>query len=874
MLIAACTALLALSTAVQSVALSSRPAARADTGARLPKAAPAPAGVRAVRATAPVVLDGVLTDAAWQQGVEISDFHQREPNEGAAPTERTTVYVLYDDAAIYIGARMWDSHPDSIQARLSRRDNTGSSDDFIVYLDPYLDRRTGFYFGLSAAGTPYDGTLMNDDWNDDTWDGVWEGKVSRDSAGWTAEFRIPYSQLRFQRKDVQTWGINFKRDIARLNEQDYLAYTPRTGSGFVSRFPMLSGIERITPPRHLEILPYATARAEFGDHTPGDPFNDGSRYAPGIGADAKLGLGSNLTLDATVNPDFGQVEVDPAVVNLSDFETFFQEKRPFFIEGANTFEFGSGGANNNWGFNFGTPSFFYSRRIGRAPQGATPSADFSDTPTGTHILGALKLSGKLGNGWNVGAIEALTRRESASLFTGGTRSSAEVEPLASYSVARAQREFNGGRQGLGFISTLSARRFDDPALRDQVNSNSAAVGMDGWTFLDKDRMWVLTGWVGGSRVAGTPERMIELQTNSIHRFQRPDVGYLGVDSLATSLAGWAGRVALNKQKGEWSLNAALGAINPGFELNDLGFQWNGDVINGHVVVGHKWTTPNRITRRITFNTAVFRSMDFGGNTTWQGSFTQANIQFANYWRMNGFFAYNPQSWNKNLTRGGPLTLNPAGWETNVFVSSDERKPWVFGGGVHFNNYKLDSNDDWSVDGSVEWKPASNISLSVEPSYQKSYTAAQYLQTVADPSATATFGQRYVFGSLLQKTLSASVRLNWTFSPRTSLQLYAQPLVSSGAYTDFKSLARPKSYDFEPYAGDVGNPDFTFASLRGNAVLRWEYLPGSTLFLVWTQSRANSEDIGTFGLRRSLGNLFDVKGTNTFLVKVSYWWNPR
>ncbi len=477
-----------------------------------PPAPPAPQQVRAIRLGGgqAVTIDGLLNEPLWQSAEKLTGFTQRDPTQGAVPTESTVVYVAYDDAALYIGARLYDSHPDSIVARLARRDQGTNSDRFQIYIDPYHDKRSGFYFGINAAGTLYDGTLFNDDWDDDTWDGVWEGKVTRDATGWTAELRIPYSQLRFVRKNEYVWGINFRRDIARKNEFDYIAYTPRDGRGFVSRFPDLVGIERIEPPRRREILPYATSRAAFTHQPAGNPFNDGSKFDPGFGADAKIGLGSNLTLNATVNPDFGQVEVDPAVVNLSDRETFFNEKRPFFVEGSSIFEFGFGGQSNFWGFNWSGPSFFYSRRIGRSlglpgapdkgyvdgPDGAH-ILGYVDGPDGAHILGALKLTGKVAGSWNVGGLTAVTARERATLQDSlGGRWGQEMEPLATYGAYRAQKEFAKGRQGLGFMTTFAGRAFDDPTLRDFRNNNSTTLGADGWVFLDSAKTWVTTAWVG------------------------------------------------------------------------------------------------------------------------------------------------------------------------------------------------------------------------------------------------------------------------------------------------------------------------------------------------------------------------------------------
>ena len=403
--------------------------------------------VRAARLGSPVNVDGNIGDAAWRDVPSFDTFIQRDPVEGGAPGMRTEVRVAYDDNALYVAARMFDPSPDSIVVRLGRRDVVQNTDLFQLYIDPYHDGRSGFYFGLDPAGTLYDGILYNDDWSDDSWDGVWEGKVQKDDEGWTAEMRIPFTQLRFHDEEGQVWGIDFRRDIARRNETDWAAFTPKNGSGFVSRFADLAGIRGIRPPRDVEILPYVTTRAEYLQHASGDPFNTGSRYVPRMGADIKVGLSSNLTLDATAYPDFGQVEVDPAVVNLSDVETYFNEKRPFFIEGASTFRFGRGGAVNYWNFNWGEPEFFYTRRIGRAPEGSIPTADYVDEPTGTEILAAAKISGKLGDSWNVGAVQAVTGREYASLQTAGVRSeprSGAADVLRGRPCAEGVRRREGG----------------------------------------------------------------------------------------------------------------------------------------------------------------------------------------------------------------------------------------------------------------------------------------------------------------------------------------------------------------------------------------------------------------------------------------------
>ncbi len=848
--------------------------------------------VKAVRSSEAIVVDGLLNETIWQNGAAVTQFTQRDPLENAVPTERTEVRVAYDDQALYIGARMYDSAPDSIVARLTRRDAVFSSDYFQFFIDPFNDRRSGFYFGVTAAGALLDGVMMNDEWDDDSWDGVWEVGTTVDRSGWAAEFRIPYSQLRFHKMEKYSWGVNFKRYIQRKNESNYIVFTPKDGSGFVSRFVKLVGVENISPVRQVEFLPYLRSKAEFIHPDAADPFNDGSRFLPGLGADIKIGIGNNLTLDATVNPDFGQVEVDPAVVNLSDIETFYSEKRPFFIEGANIFNFGRGGARSFYSLNWSNPDFFYSRRIGHAPGGSLPDYDFIDLPEGVKILGAGKLTGKMGSNWNIGGLGAVTARETAELEMNNEKFTAEVEPLTVYGVFRGQKEFDKGKQGIGLISTLVNRNFDDPRLRDEMNNQSYALGMDGWTFFDDDREWVITGWTGLTYVKGNTNRITDLQQSSRHYFQKPGVGHVAVDTLATALAGWAGRFWINKQKGNVIFNTALGVISPGFDTNDLGFLWRTDVINSHVILGYKWTKPARFTRSAQVHLAVFGSTDFGGNRLWQGIFHTAYLQFLNYQEVDYFCVYNPESYSNSLTRGGPLTKNPAGYEFGINWRSDDRKKWVFS--MEYFGGNDPSTVNWNLVPGVEWNPADNVSLSFSPEYMNDETTAQYVATFDDPTATATYGKRYVFAEIKQQILAATIRLNWTFTPKLSLQIYAQPMIASGDYFNFKELARPKTYDFNIYgtgestfdaltmtadpdgpagpaaAIELGNPDFNYKSLRGNAVLRWEYSSGSTLYFVWTQRRSDVEEIGEFRLKKSVHRLIDTNADNIFMVKMTYW----
>mgnify|MGYP000263820179 FL=1 len=839
------------------------------------------AQVKAVRVQEAIEIDGQLDEAAWQLAPAYTNFVQRDPDEGKKATEGTHVHVLYDDDSIYIGAELKDSQPKAIKALLGRRDADLASDSFTVYLDPYNDKRTGFYFGISAGGTLTDGTLFNDDWNSSSWDGIWEGKARRDDHGWTVEYRIPLSQLRFRQEEDARWGINFRRQITRTNEQAYAALRPKKESGFVSRFLPLVGLSGLQPKRRFLVTPYTTAKTRTYEARIGDPFFDGRHSQAAFGADFKFGIGSNLTLDATMNPDFGQVEVDPAVVNLSDVESFFNEKRPFFIEGSDTFEFGGGGASNNMSFNFSNPNIFYSRRIGRAPQGSPGSADFSRVPDGVRINAAAKLTGRVGGAWNMGVLHAMTGQEEADLMTGGRLGSSVVEPRATYSVFRGQRDFGGGRQGLGFIGTLVNRDLAGTGLENQLNRRATAFGVDGWTTLGRgkgeERIWALTGRFLFSNIQGTAARMGSVQRASQHYFDRPDATHVSVDPNATSLSGYSFRVALNREKGPFLFNAAVGATSPGFDSNDAGITSRTDQINGHISVGHRWTEPGRFFRNGGLQGGVFRTNDYEGNMTSLGLFSWYWATFQNYWGFEGSFFVNPESITTTQTRGGVAMLRPDSWSFDIGINSDNRKSVTFDFDVRSGYGEKESNRSRGGRASVNWKPAPKLSVSVSPDYQYQQNGAQFVANINDPAAVTTFGRRHVFARLKQETFSAGIRLNWTFTPALSLQTYIQPLISSGEYTDFGDLARPRSYQFIRYAAGalpqgVQNPDFTFKSIRGNAVLRWEFRPGSAAYFVWTQSREGADPSGDFRLGRSFSTLMDAKADNIFLVKLAFGWS--
>ena len=881
---------------LSAVGLVGQVSAQTPVGAQAPPRANEPrTRIKAARASKPPVLDGRLTDEVWSSAEPTTGFLQTDPDEGRPATENTEIRVLYDDQAIYIGARMFDDDPKQISRRKSTRDGDADADWIAVYLDPIHDHLTGVQFRVTASNVQRDTVVYNDTWQDSTWDAVWESAVSVDDRGWSAEFRIPLSQLRFPAADRQTWGVNVQRFVRRKNETTWLELVKKSESGLASRMGHLEGLDGLRPRRHVELLPYTAGRNEFIAPAAGNPFNDGSRPFGSAGMDVKWGITSNLTLDGSFNPDFGQVEVDPAVVNLTAFETFFDEKRPFFLEGGQIFNnYGYQGSNDFWGFNSSYPQFFYSRRIGRAPQ-LSAGGDFADPPTATTILGATKLTGRTRSGWQMGLLEAVTERETASIVTGGAASRVDVEPMSNYLVARVHRDIRN-RAGLGFLTTSVSRKLDTTFLADSLSGQATLAGLDGYFFLDGKRDWVLAGYLAGSRVSGSPAAIARLQRASQRYYQRPDALEVSFDPTQASLGGYTGRITVNRNSGLWKVNATLWGNSPGFESNDLGFSSQSDRGGAHAVLFWRKPTPDRFTRFRSWWVAKAWNWNFNRELQNDSFHTQGSLTFLNYWNANANFNLRRRTLDDRLTRGGPSATAPGGANWNVNLNTDSRK-WLSG---NFN-----TNDNWNEYGgwgrnvnlSVNIKPSPLLTITTGPQYSVSRGLAQYVRSVTDSTATDTFGGRYVFGTIDQTQLTLTTRVNVILTPRISIRVYTQPLLASGDYSNFKELARPRTFDFLEYgmAGSsiaydaasatytvdpdadgtaapftFSNPDFNFKSLRVNAVFRWEFKPGSTLYGVWTRQQQDVSSPGTFALGRDARALFSARGDDVFLVKLAYW----
>lgn len=894
-----------------ALVLSSWGAAAAQTADPTGPAAPR---ARAVAAQGTVDIDGRLDDPAWQEAPAVTTFVQREPIEGAPPQERTEVRVLYDQRAIYIGAVLYERDPGQIRTQMVRRDQQGAYDYFEVSLDPNRDRRTGYRFRVSASGVQRDVYLYDDVREDEAWDAVWQSAVQRHDSGWSVEIRIPLSQLRYEAADgPQSWGVNFTRRRVAANELTDFALESRLRHGKVSLFGELEGLYLPESSRRLEFRPFTLASAQLAPAEPGNPFFDGWAANPRAGLDLRYGLGSAFSLDATIAPDFGQVEVDPAVINLTAFETFFQEKRPFFVEDAQVFDFSLSGRN----------SLFYTRRIGRAPQGRAPAgADFQSIPTETTILGAAKLTGRLPSGLSLGALAAVTSRELGRAFDSatGTMSEFTVEPPALATAFRAKQDFRGGASQLGGIFTALHRDLPEDGSFDFLTSGAYAAGVDfehNWGGA-RSRDWALWGFWAGSLVRGSPPALIRIQRASNHYFQRPDATRFSVDSSATQMAGYEWRLQFERRSARhWTGALWLAEVSPGFEVNDLGFSTAGERLDGGARLSYQEITPGKLFRSYRINASTFHNWrhealdDPFSRRSWvrahkRGAFNlTTNVQFLNYWGTQVELRYSPQSLSDVATRGGPLMIDPASTALELSGNTDRRRAVVLESSFsyqwrHRGGYSL------SLSSEVGLRPAPGVEIQLEPSFQKELNPAQYVAAVADTRYTDTFGRRYIFGDLERRELSMETRLDVALSPKMTIQLFAQPLLSSGDYLSYKQLVRPESFDFDileegrtvqngggtgctagrtcrsgdlrylDFDGDgavdysLQERDFTIRSLRLNAVFRWEYRPGSTLYLVWQQSRRDSQIDGSLKLGRDLSELWNAPADNRFIVKINYW----
>jgi hypothetical protein len=835
-------------------------------------------------------LDGKHDDACWSMVEWSSEFTQWEPSEGQPPTFQTAFKILYDDQALYVAYRAYDSEPNLISDLLSRRDRF-PGDWVEINIDSSHDLRTAYSFTASVSGVRGDEFISDDgdNWNGN-WDPIWDLATQQDAEGWTAEVRIPFSQLRFENRDDQVWGIQVQRRLFRKEERSLWQAFSKKDTGWVNRFGELHGIRGVRPQRQVELLPYSVGRGERFEKVPSDPFLDGADADFELGLDGKLGVSSDLTLDFTVNPDFGQVEADPSEVNLTAFETRFDEKRPFFIEGGNILDFQL--APSIAGGSFTADNLFYSRRIGRGPRHFPSIADgeYVDVPNQSSIIAASKLSGKLGRGISVGLLESVTAKENARIDRGGVLRDEAVEPITNFFVSRLQQDLRGGNTQLGALVGSVHRDLDAPQLG-FLHRTAYSGGVDllhQW----RDKKWYVAGTAAASRVQGEARALLATQTASARYFQRPDNDYEDVDSTRTSLSGHAGSLRLGKRGGKhWRFESGAAWRSPGFEINDLGFMRRADEVNQFSWAQYSIRNPFSIFRGLWVNGNQWLDWDFGGARLNE----QANLNFSanlkNYWN---FGAGTTRLWERQsntVLRGGPSALLPGVWSGWWWVDSDQRKKVFasFGGNWNRGDDHSARFDNVWVD--MTYRPWNALQMTLSPSYSVNEQELQFV-------TTRSFGvePRFLFGALEQETAALTLRLDYTVRPNLTVQYYGAPFISAGTYAALKRITNPRAGEFRdrfhtftpgeisrvPGRYDVdentdgtvdysfNDPDFNVRDFNSNLVVRWEFQPGSLLYLVWSQARSDFIPDGRFALGNDSRALFDVHPHNIFLLKLSKW----
>lgn len=830
---------------------------------------------------APPEIDGAIDEVSWEVVEWTSDYTEFEPDNGSLPVYQTKMKIVYDTRNLYVAFHALHPYPDQIVKRLTRRDGT-EGDLVNIILASYNDQRTAFSFSVTAAGVKSDKFISNNGNNwDSSWNSIWEAKTRIDSLGWTAEMRIPLSQIRFGNEEEQVWGLQSARRDFHNAEQSFWQHIPVNAPGFVSNFGELRGIKGLQPQKQLEIQPYALTKYNSYPRETSNPFRDGSDLSFTAGVDAKIGITNDLTLDLTVNPDFGQVDADPGAIALDGFEIFFEERRPFFVENKNIFNYYLGGNQDN---------LFFSRRIGRSPQGSVfgPAVAFVDQPQSTTILGAAKFSGKTKDGWSIGILESATVKEYAQVVNeDGSRGITLVEPLTNYFAGRLQKDFNKNNSYIGGIFTTTHRDLEDNLSF--LHREAYTGGLDfqhNW----KNRKYFLEGTMSLSHVIGKEEAITATQRSIVHLFQRVDATHVDVDSTRTSLTGTGGQLTFGKTGGKWRYNTGGNWRSPELELNDIGFLRQADDINQFFKIERIFNEPTNWYRIADLNFEQSSAFDFEGNYNRLKYEIEGNINYKNNWRMKIGGAHKPRIFLNTFLRGGPRWRFSEENFAYLFIGTDDREKFSIVTG-YINSQTVQNN--FSLDRyelGFNYTPFDALNLFLNTEYEERPNKTQYVTQM-----NFNGEKRYITGAIEQQTLRATLRVDYTINPDITIQYYGQPFISKGSYSNFNyvtsstaenlyervafyndnqiSLAN-QSYSVDEDLDGITDysfrkPDFAFAQFRSNLVLRWEYLPGSEIFFVWSQGITGAGD-GEDNFNTIIDNQFlNKKPENTFLVKVTY-----
>lgn len=816
-------------------------------------------------------IDGRLNDACWQTGVWAGGFTQQVPLQGKKPSQETEVKILFDNNNLYVGFKCYDKGPGKIRPILSRRDN--SIGDIVgIALDSYHDKQTAYEFNVAASGQKVDMVHLGAYNLDYNWDAVWDGKAQVYDSIWTAEMQIPFNQIRFAPGKEQVWGMHIWRWIDRFNEESQWKLVPIDAPAMVYLFGELRGIEGIKPKTTYEFLPYLNTR--FSPNT-----NLENKTTYGVGLDGKVRLNSGFTLDYAINPDFGQVEADPSVLNLTSYEVFNEEKRPFFLEG-----------NTILDYSIGSDMLFYSRRIGHEP-GYYPPLDENQTISisdNTPILSALKLTGKTENGLSVGVVQSLTAKEFATIYSGDSKSKIAVEPFSNFMVGRVKQDFNNGSTVLGGMLTSTFRNINDDQLA--FLSKSAMTGGIDFQHNWKKRKYFVDFKGFFSDIKGDKEAISRLQLSPVHNYQRPDANYLDYDTTRTSLSGWGGFLQGGKRSGKFRAIGSLNWRSPGVDFNDVGYLYQADLVAQTVDLTYKVSKPKGIVRSYYVQFVQEHDWSFGGENTLDRLNLHGFMQFNNLWLVHLNTRKYFNIYDTRELRGGPKLFKDGYNDVELFVQTNSVKNFWAGLGPRFKFFQDGISKTSFFTLFLKWQISDRFSITSRTTFDHSIDNNKYVRTIMSSVDSA----KYLVGTIDRNTISSTLLFEYFISPEISLQYYGNPYASTGKYNNFREVADASNNSLDKRynslvslsipnnwynlqkdgqsAYTIKNPDFNFQEFRSNLVGRWEFRSGSTLYLVWTNTRsAYSDQLGQ-SIWKSFGNIWRVESQNVFMIKFSYWFS--
>lgn len=831
----------------------------------------------------PPIIDGHIDDACWQAASVTSDFNMYQPYDDRSASFNTEFKILYDNNNIYIAVRAYDPEPSKIYKKLSRRDNV-NEEAIAIYLDCYHNKTTAYYFAVNASGVIKDmfGSLDGKAW-DESWNAIWMAKTNIDDKGWTAEFQIPLSQLRFINSEEQQWGLNVQRHVQRVDETSLWAHLSQDAEGFIHRFGILSGLKNIKARKILEISPYALSGLKTYKAETGNPYRDGSNINYNIGIDGKIGLSNNFTMDYTINPDFGQVEADPASVNLSAYETFFEEKRPFFMEGSNIYDF-------CLDVNGGSSKLFYSRRIGGRPHfnPELNSDEYADIPNASTILAASKITGRTDGGLSIGVLNAVTQKEYAKINTDGNISEYAIEPLSNYATVALGQELNQGNTKLGGIVTAVNRQLDETQLTDlHKQAYTAGVSL---RHSDEAHRWRIDARTYASYVQGSTQAISNTQLSPSHLFQRPDAPWVNYDSTRTYLFGNGGSASIGQFSGKFQSSFKLSWRSPGLETNDIGYIGETDDITAYLWMRYRMTEPFSIFRAVYLSGSQWNVFNYGAMHTYSGFNIYTNYQFKNFMNCNISYTYYGEANSSSHLRGGPRLIIPSSWNLWGWLGSNSLNDLQ--GSIYIGS---DGNKDGlkssiNISTNVSWKINDYFNVEFNLNWSQYNNAMQYVTQQEFENES-----HYILGLINRETFSTYLALNLNLTPNISLEYRLRPYFTSAKYDNFKRVVDGENkninerldifssdnlnyiegqYFCDPNKDNqwdysFSNPDFVYNSLQSNLVFRWEYFPGSTVYIIWSLNNSVGSSDNKLVLAENIQALQDEIPENIFLIKVSY-----